>query len=58
MPTYDPSKTYAVRLTRVVNVGRLRLLPRNPHEIRGDALNELVAAEGEDIIDAADPIAE
>jgi hypothetical protein len=54
-PRYQPGVIYDVTLTRPVRVGGLRLLPRNAHEIEGDALNALAKAEGEDVISAAAP---
>ena len=56
-PAYEPGTTYNVRLKKVVTLGRLRLLPRNTHEILGAALNQIVADEGPEVVDAADPIA-
>ncbi len=52
---YEPGVIYDVRLTRLVRQPGMRLLPRDQHEIEGAALNAIVAAEGEDVIGAADP---
>lgn len=52
---YEPERTYQVRLTRIVRVGALRLLPRNEHQLAGAALNALVAEHGLEIVDAAVP---
>jgi len=54
-PAYEPETVYNVRLTRVVVVGRLKLLPRNAHELTGAALNGIVAAGGADAIESATP---
>ena len=53
--TYDPERSYRVRLTRIAKIGALRLLPRNEHELSGAALNALVAEHGTEIVDAAEP---
>lgn len=55
-PKYDDGKTYNVKLARPVNYRRSRLLPLHPHEIRGAVLNEIIDAEGEDVIDTAEPM--
>lgn len=55
--TYDDGAFYSVKLARPVTYRRSRLLPLHPHEIRGAVLNEIVAVEGEDVVDAAEVIA-
>jgi hypothetical protein len=50
---YEPEVVYDVRLSRVVVLGRIKLLPRNAHELTGDALNEIVDLDGPDVIESA-----
>ncbi|MEW6257428.1 MAG: hypothetical protein AB1592_15850 [Pseudomonadota bacterium] len=56
-PTYDPSATYTVVLSRPVVIGGLKLLPRNTNTMTGAALNRLIENEGDDAIISADPVA-
>ena len=52
-PAYEPEALYDVRLTGIVRVGRLRLLPINRHQIVGAALNAVVAEYGAEVIESA-----
>lgn len=56
MAGYAAKKSFTVKFKRIVNFHGAELLPRFEHEIRGSSLNEIVAAEGEDIVDYANPI--
>lgn len=47
---------YTVKLTRpVMLAGRGKFLPLPEHEMSGRVLNEIVAQEGGDVVDRADP---
>jgi hypothetical protein len=39
-PAYEAEREYDVRLTRVLWLGSVKLLPRDPHVMRGDVLND------------------
>jgi hypothetical protein len=52
---FDPETIYDVRLTRTVMVGRARIKPLGAHQMTGATLNAIVAEEGADAIDSADP---
>ena len=53
---YDPSVTYKVMLSRVVDTGRKKLKPRDEHEMSGAYLNDFITQYGEDAVDRADPV--
>lgn len=55
--TYEETAEYAVRLSRPVRSGAIRLLPGSPHIIKGKLLNRLIAENGEDVIDDVGPAA-
>lgn len=49
----DPTKTYKVKLSRIVRDGPFTYKPLHEIEMSGELLARLVDQEGEDIIDAA-----
>lgn len=53
---YEEGSRYAARLSRIARIGGIRLLPRNDHELTGEALNRLVEAEGADIVASAEKL--
>lgn len=52
---YDDALRYEVRLTRPVKLYGVPFLPIDTHEMGGADLNLLVAAEGADCVDTAEP---
>jgi hypothetical protein len=52
---FDPETIYDVRLSRTVMVGRARIKPLGVHQMTGATLNAIVAEEGADAIDSAEP---
>ena len=52
----DLEKTYAIKLSRVVTVGKHIYRPLNEIEAKGQFLADIIAAEGEEAIDYARPV--
>ncbi|OYW64653.1 MAG: hypothetical protein B7Z40_13460 [Bosea sp. 12-68-7] len=57
-PAFEPEGMFNVRLTKVVQVGRLRLLPINTHQMKGGVLSQIVSEHGPGVVDRADPVQE
>lgn len=53
--SYDPKKLYAVKFTRVVQMGSFKYLPRDTTLFQGGALNRIVEEHGADVIHSAEP---
>lgn len=56
MPIYVPEKRYTVKLTRSVKRGAFTHKPLNEIEMAGSLLIEIIDAEGEEVIDYANPV--
>ncbi|WP_165807454.1 hypothetical protein [Rhizobium rhizogenes] len=56
MATYNPKKTYVVKLTRAVKDGPFTHKPLNEIEMAGSLLIAIVQANGEEVIDYARPV--
>ena len=55
MATYSKTKTYAVKLSRSVKHGGFAYKPLSEIEMKGAFLLEIIASEGEEVIDYARP---
>lgn len=54
-PTYDPGVTYDARVSRPVQVGNFRYLPRHSLRATGEMLNRIAEEHGQDAIASAVP---
>ncbi|HZG29952.1 MAG TPA: hypothetical protein VE079_15970 [Ensifer sp.] len=52
----DATKTYAIKLSRTVTVGKHVYRPLNELQAEGQFLLDIIAAEGEEAIDYARPV--
>ncbi len=52
----DAAKTYAIKLSRTVTIGKHVYRPLNEIEASGQFLADLIAIEGEEAIDYARPV--
>ncbi len=56
-PTYDPAKRYEIKLSRPVKYRGMTLKPlADKITLSGQALNDIVAEHGEDVVDLAAPL--
>ncbi|MDG3580422.1 hypothetical protein P7F60_29000 [Rhizobium sp. YJ-22] len=55
-PMYEPETRYTTRVSRPVNDGPFRYLPRHEIETDGATLNRWIEKEGEDVIASAEPV--
>ena len=55
-PAYELGKTYDVRLRKPCTVGAFKHLPLHDHTMTGKYLMKLIAENGADAVESADPI--
>lgn len=55
-PAYEPEARYRVRVSRPVQLGAFRYLPRDDLRIIGAALNAMIEENGADVVTSADRI--
>ena len=53
---YEPEVRYRVRVSRPVQLGAFRYLPRDDLRILGSALNAMIEENGADVVTSADKL--
>lgn len=55
-PTYEDETFYKIRVTRPVEVGPIKYLPRDETRAKGRTVKKIIQLHGENAIDYADPV--
>lgn len=55
MKRYDDDTYYTIRVTRPVNVGPIKYLPRDVSKAKGSMIKRIIAEHGEGAIEHVDP---
>ncbi|WP_186415408.1 hypothetical protein [Pannonibacter sp. P2PFMT1] len=55
-PTYEDDIFYKMRVTRPVDVGPIKYLPRDETRAKGRTVKKIIQLHGESAIDYADPV--